>query len=113
MPRCRIDGWVEEGELTARAAEDLEKLGPFGAGHPEPVFALRAPAGKGRTVGAQQQHLKLTVGKGLEAIGFGLGAQLPLCQGPVELAFSLGFNDWDGLKRLQLKLRDLRAAPAR
>jgi single-stranded-DNA-specific exonuclease len=110
VPRCRIDGWVEEAELTARAAEDLEKLGPYGAGFPEPVFALRAAAGKGRTVGAHQQHLKVTVGRGLDAIGFGLGAQLPLCQGPVELAFTLGFNDWDGMKRLQLKLRDLRPA---
>jgi single-stranded-DNA-specific exonuclease len=110
VPRCRIDGWVEEGELTARAAEDLERLGPYGAGHPEPVFALRTAAGRARTVGAQQQHLKLTVGPGLDAIGFGLGAQAALCQGPVEVAFTLGFDDWDGMKRLQLKLRDLRPA---
>ncbi len=112
-PRCRIDGWVELGELTERAAEDLEKLGPYGAGHPEPVFALRAPAGKARTVGAQKQHLKLTVGKGLDAIGFGLGGHAPLCQGAVEVAFTLGFDDWDGMKRLQLRLRDLRAAGER
>jgi single-stranded-DNA-specific exonuclease len=109
-PRCRIDGWVEEAELTPRAAEDLERLGPFGAGHPEPVFALRAASGKARTVGAQQQHLKLTVGRGLDAIGFGLGAQVALCRGAVEVAFTFGFDEWDGVKRLQLKLRDLRPA---
>jgi single-stranded-DNA-specific exonuclease len=28
----------------------------------------------------------------------------------VDLAFTLGFDDWDGMKRLQLKLRDLRPA---
>jgi single-stranded-DNA-specific exonuclease len=110
VPRCRIDGWVEEGELTPRAAEDLERLGPFGAGHPEPVFALKSAVGKARTVGAERQHLKLTVGRGLDAIGFGLGGRAALCQGPVEVAFTLGFDDWDGLKRLQLRLRDLRAA---
>jgi len=110
VPRCRIDGWVDEGELTTRAAEDLEKLGPYGAGHPEPVFALRTAAGRSRTVGAQQQHLKLTVGPGLDAIGFGLGGHATLCQGPVELAFTLGFDDWNGMKRLQLKVRDLRPA---
>jgi single-stranded-DNA-specific exonuclease len=109
-PRCRIDGWVDEGELTPRAAEDLERLGPYGAGHPEPVFAIRASAGRARTVGAHQQHLKLTVGRGLDAIGFGLGPQAGLCAGPVEVAFTLGFDDWDGMKRLQLRLRDLRAA---
>ncbi|MBK9517859.1 MAG: single-stranded-DNA-specific exonuclease RecJ [Anaeromyxobacter sp.] len=109
-PRCRIDGWVQAGDLTARAAEDLEKLGPYGAGHPEPVFALRADASQARTVGAEQQHLKLTVGKGLDAIGFGLGGHAALCRGPVEVAFTFGFDDWNGLRRLQLKVRDVRAA---
>jgi single-stranded-DNA-specific exonuclease len=28
----------------------------------------------------------------------------------VEAAFTLGFDDWDGTKRLQLRLRDVRAA---
>ena len=44
VPRCRIDGWLEERDVNERAAEDLARLGPFGAGYPEPVFALRAAA---------------------------------------------------------------------
>jgi len=108
VPRCRIDGWIGAADATARAAEDLEKLGPYGAGHPEPVFALRASVGRCRTVGAGQQHLKLTLGDGLEAIGFGLGGHAALCRGEIEAAFTLGFDDWDGTKRLQLRLRDLR-----
>jgi single-stranded-DNA-specific exonuclease len=110
VPRCRLDGWVLEGDLTHLAAEGLEKLGPYGAGHPEPVFGLRAPVGKARTVGAQQQHLKLVLGQGFDAIGFGMGERLASCRGPVEAAFTLGFDDWDGLKRLQLRLRDVRPA---
>jgi single-stranded-DNA-specific exonuclease len=110
VPRCRVDAWVAEAELTARAAEDLEKLGPFGAGHPEPVFAMRSRPGKARTVGAGAAHLKLTFGKGLDAIGFSMGERAGLCQAPVEAAFTLGFDEWDGTRRLQLKLKDLRAA---
>ena len=113
VPRCRIDGWVEAGDLSARAAQDLEKLGPYGAGHPEPVFALRTTAQKARTVGAGGAHLKLTLAGGWDAIGFGLGSKLGLCDRPVEAAFTMGFDEWDGTRRLQLKLRDLRpAAPA-
>jgi single-stranded-DNA-specific exonuclease len=108
-PRCRIDGWIASADVTPRAAEDLEKLGPYGAGHPEPVFALRAPVGRCRTVGAGQQHLKVVLGSGLDAIGFGMGEQLALCRGEVEAAFTVGFDDWDGTKRLQLRLKDLRA----
>jgi single-stranded-DNA-specific exonuclease len=110
VPRCKIDGWVAEGEVSDRAAEALQLLGPFGAGHPEPVFALRGGAAKARTVGAGGQHLKLAFGRGLDAIGFGMGERLGDCGGPLEAAFTIGFDEWDGTRRLQLRLRDLRPA---
>jgi single-stranded-DNA-specific exonuclease len=109
VPRCRIDGWIGERDVTDRAAEDLARLGPFGAGHPEPVFALRGAAGRARTVGANGAHLKLALGR-LDAIGFGLGDRLGACAGPLEAAFTIGFDEWDGARRLQLKLRDVRPA---
>ncbi|ABS25535.1 single-stranded-DNA-specific exonuclease RecJ [Anaeromyxobacter sp. Fw109-5] len=112
VPRCRIDGWLEERDVTERIAEDLAKLGPFGAGHPEPVFALRGAATRARTVGAGNAHLKLALGRGIDAIGFGMGDRLAACAGPVEAAFTLGFDAWDGARRLQLKLRDVRPAAA-
>jgi single-stranded-DNA-specific exonuclease len=75
------------------------------------VFALRGAAARARTVGAGGAHLKLALG-GLDAIGFGMGERLGACAGPLEVAFSLGFDEWDGARRLQLRLRDLRAAVA-
>ncbi|HYG67631.1 MAG TPA: DHHA1 domain-containing protein, partial [Anaeromyxobacteraceae bacterium] len=110
VPRCRIDGWVSEADVSERAAEALQGLGPWGAGHPEPVFALRGGATRARTVGAAGQHLKLALGRGLDAIGFGMGERLPDCGGPLEAAFTIGFDEWDGTRRLQLRLRDLRVA---
>ncbi len=112
QPRCRIDAWVDDAELTDRAAADLERLAPFGAGHPEPVFALRRATARGRTVGSAGVHLKLALGaRALDAIGFGMGDRAALCdEGPVDAAFSVGFDEWDGTRRLQLKLRDLRRA---
>jgi single-stranded-DNA-specific exonuclease len=109
VPRCRIDGWVAEGDVTERAAEDLARLGPFGAGHPEPVFALRGAAARARTVGAEGAHLKLALGR-LDAIGFGMGDRLAACAGSLDAAFTIGFDEWDGARRLQLKLRDVRPA---
>ncbi len=108
VPRCRIEGWVEAPELSERAAADLERLAPFGAGHPEPLFALRARPERARAVGADGAHLKLALAPGLDAIGFGLGRNVALCAGPVEAAVSLGFDEWDGARRLQLRVRDLR-----
>ncbi len=110
VPRTRIEGWVDAGLLDERAAVDLERLAPFGAGNPEPVFALRARPGRPRQVGAGGVHLKLTLGD-RDAIGFSLGDRLPLCGGLVEAAVSVGFDEWGGDRRLQLRVRDLRAPP--
>jgi single-stranded-DNA-specific exonuclease len=110
VPRCRIEGWVEPAGIDERAAADLEKLAPFGAGHPEPLFGLRARPDRARTVGAGGAHLKMRIPPGLEAIGFSLGERLGLCGGEVEAAVALGFDEWDGSRRLQLRIRDLRAA---
>ncbi|MFL5273672.1 MAG: single-stranded-DNA-specific exonuclease RecJ [Anaeromyxobacteraceae bacterium] len=110
VPRCRIEGRVAAADLSERAALALEGLAPWGAGHPEPLFALRARPGRARTVGATGAHLKLTLGAGLDAIGFGLGDRLAACEGEVEAAVSLGFEEWDGRRRLQLRIKDLRQA---
>ncbi len=110
VPRTRIDGWVEAPQVTEKAAEDLDRLAPYGAGNPEPVFAMRGAPERVRPVGAGGAHLKLAFGRGLDAIGFGLCDRLSLCGGgPVEAAFTVGFDEWDGTRRLQLRLKDLRA----
>jgi len=109
VPRTRIEGWVDGAMLDERAATDLERLAPFGAGNPEPVFGLRVRPSRARQVGAAGIHLKLVLAD-RDAIAFQLGDRLALCSGPVEAAVSVGFDDWDGMRRLQLRVRDLRAA---
>jgi single-stranded-DNA-specific exonuclease len=109
VPRCRIEGWLGSGQISERTAHALEQLAPFGAGHPEPIFALRGRAGRARPVGASGAHLKTEL-HGVEAIGFSLGDRLPLCAGEIEAAVSVGFDEWDGRRRLQLRIRDLRRA---
>jgi single-stranded-DNA-specific exonuclease len=108
VPRCRIDGRLRPSDVTEAAALGLERLAPFGAGNPEPVFALAGRPTRARTVGAGGAHLKLAFGPGLDAIGFQMGERLSLCAGEVEAAVTLSFDEWDGTRRLQLKLRDLR-----
>jgi single-stranded-DNA-specific exonuclease len=110
VPRCRLEGWLEEGHLDPRAATALERLAPFGAGNPEPLFALRSKPRGVRTVGEGGAHLKLRLGSaGVDAIGFGLGDRRDLCGDEVEAAVTLGFDEWGGNRRLQLRVKDLRA----
>jgi single-stranded-DNA-specific exonuclease len=109
VPRCRIEGWLGGAGAPDEAAEALERLAPFGAGHPEPVFGLRGRPTGARAVGRTGAHLRVTFGRGLEAIGFGMGESAAACAGEVEAAVTVGFDDWGGLRRVQLKLRDLRS----
>jgi single-stranded-DNA-specific exonuclease len=108
VPRCRIDGWVAPSDVGERAATDLARLAPFGAGNPEPIWALRGPAARARTLGAEGRHLKLQLAAGVDTIGFGMGDRLASCAGEIEAAFTMGFDEWDGVRRVQLKLKDLR-----
>ncbi len=114
------DATVIDGLLTAEGAtEDLvdlvERAGPFGAGHPEPVFALPGhvvrdvvPCGTG--------HLKVTAtsagGGRIEAMGFraegtDLGALLSSARGrPLHLAGTLMADRYRGARTVKLRLLD-------
>ena len=113
VPRCRIEGRLEPGGVTDRVAQALARLAPFGAGNPEPVFGLRARPQRVRTVGNGGAHLKLGFANGVQAIGFALGDRAGLCAAEVEAAVTVGFDEWDGARRVQLKIRDLRAPATR
>jgi single-stranded-DNA-specific exonuclease len=114
VPELRVDLDVRLPDV----GEDLETLlrhfEPFGVGNPAPVLAARgvrlesAP----RTMG--QGHLRLRLeadGAALEAVGWGMGAlaaQLDAAR-PVDVAFRLERDEWNGTSRLRARLADVRA----
>jgi single-stranded-DNA-specific exonuclease len=116
VSRCRIDAVVEPAELDFRALEALAKLGPFGNGNPEPVFALRGVRSQPKLLANKKEgeegHLKLRVdgASALDVIGFRMASKLELTKGEVDLAFHAGVDSWNGNVRIQLKLKDVRAA---
>lgn len=115
VPRCRIDGTLRATDISESLCNELESLAPFGAGNPEPVLALHGTKARGRVVGGGEKgpgHLKLTLDAApfVDTIGFGLGDKLSELARPVDLAFTMGFDEWRGERRLQLKLRQLRAS---
>ena len=101
------------------ATEELHRLlrhtGPHGLGNPAPVFIARGAhaAGAMRVVGNGHARMQLTQdGARMDAIGFRLAdriGMLDLAQ-PLDVAFQLHEDTWNGRSRLELRLLDVRQA---
>jgi len=114
-----------DGAMTARSASEetitlLERVGPFGAGHPEPVFAFPAHRlSYAETVGNGHVRLSLSAGDGasLKAIAFRcadtpLGRTLLDSRGkPLHFAGSLSIEQWQNRRQPCLRIIDV-AEPA-
>ncbi|GMU63073.1 MAG: single-stranded-DNA-specific exonuclease RecJ [Myxococcaceae bacterium] len=116
VPKQRIDAVVTPKELDETAVEALAALAPFGMGNPEPVLALKhlvtSPRVLENKTPGEPGHLKLTVegAPALDVIGFRLAEKAHLTEGPVDLAFKVGMDEFRGVKRVALKLAGLRAS---
>lgn len=116
VPEVRIDLEIGLADATTDTVRMLRHAGPFGAGNPTPVFVARGVrlAAPPRVVG--RNHLKLMLtdeGATLEAIGWGMGDRLGAhapADAPLDVAFKLDENRWNGRTEVQAKLVDLRPA---
>jgi single-stranded-DNA-specific exonuclease len=109
-PVVRIDGWLDYDEADERLMAGIDSLKPFGTGHPRPVWALRSlrVIGPPRLVG--KSHLKLLLAGGgtqWEGIAFGMGDR-DVPDGPLDVAFNLQRNSYQGRETLQLSVQDFR-----
>ena len=113
-PEILIDGEIELSEITPKFFRILQQMAPFGPLNMRPVFKSSCVRdnGYGKQVGSDKSHLKLSIIQGSDrktynAIGFGLGDKLSHIQNDFDIAFSLGENEWNGIKSIQLVLKDI------
>jgi single-stranded-DNA-specific exonuclease len=118
VPEVRIDLEMELRHADGDLVRMLRHAGPFGAGNATPVFAARGVHSVGRPRVVGNGHLKLRLGgagAALDAIGFGMAGRWEdarLADGPLDVAFKLEENTWNGRTSVQAKLVDLRPAGA-
>ncbi|NOU36932.1 MAG: single-stranded-DNA-specific exonuclease RecJ [Kiritimatiellaceae bacterium] len=109
-PVLEIDRIVTLDETDASLMDGLKRTGPFGQDNPEPVWAVCGVTAADSRI-LKEKHLKLTLADGKtrrEAIGFNLAEKLPA--GPIDVAFTLQENVWNGRTTLQINIRDIRPA---
>lgn len=111
-PTLEIDAELNPADITWENYGYIEAFAPFGYGNPKPKFS-----GKDfevldfRTVGTNNQHMKLKLGFGahrLSAIVFNQGfLNQSLSIGrKLDAVFELTSNEWNGNKELELKVID-------
>ncbi len=102
----------KEKEQGLRIMDGLDRLRPFGAGNPAPVFSSRGLEIKGkRVLGANGEHLKLVLHDGRQtwdAIAFRQGAWHDYLPGRADVAYTLEVNEWNGRSQLQLNVKDIK-----
>jgi single-stranded-DNA-specific exonuclease len=116
IPTLSVDATVQLKDLSAEVFAALQKIQPHGYANPTPVFVSRnLSVIDARTVGADNSHLKLKVGEGQliwDAIAFRFGAYAARLQrgARINLAYTFEENEWNGEKRFQLNVKDIKRA---
>jgi single-stranded-DNA-specific exonuclease len=111
-PKLSIDAVVKLSQMNWELIENLEKLEPCGEENPSPRFLSRGvPVANAQVVGSEGRHLKLQLGaqgQTVDGIAFGMGSHFEELGDVVDVIYALEVNEWNGERRLQLNVQDLR-----
>lgn len=116
IPEISVDAEIHLTEINPKLIRLLHQFEPFGPENMTPVFMAKnvVDTGYGKTIGQNEEHLKLFVkqnnSEGFGVIGFGLGKKLELTQNhqPFEIAFCIDENEFNGNVTVQLRTKDIR-----
>jgi single-stranded-DNA-specific exonuclease len=115
-PRLRIDDDLAFGTITGRVASELDALAPFGPSNPRPVFCAHGVDIVDGPRRLKDRHLKMALrhnGRVMRAISWRGVERHPFLEAhraPVDVAFSLDQNQFNGETYLELTVCDIRPA---
>jgi single-stranded-DNA-specific exonuclease len=112
--KLHIDAIVSLNQFQKETVGELQMLGPFGEGNPEPVFATKGLrlASPPKRVGTGGEHLQLIVTDNtatMRCIGFGFGRleKKLLEREFINVAYQPQFNTYNGNTNVELVLTDI------
>ncbi|MBN1297334.1 single-stranded-DNA-specific exonuclease RecJ, partial [bacterium] len=115
IPKTIIDAETTLDDINFRSIRSLNRLSPFGLGNPKPKFLLRGLTHRylPRTVGADGNHLKLTLAtdrRYIDAIAFGFGSFCDMITSAhsLDVVATPEINHWNNREMLQLHVHDIR-----
>jgi single-stranded-DNA-specific exonuclease len=116
-PRLVLDAEVPLSAITFGLMNDLDKLEPYGAGNPKPKFlaaGLKVEAPRLIGTGDVQKHMDFRVRQGntvMRCVAWNMAdrlEELMSADGDCCLAFTPRINEWNGNRRIELQVIDLK-----
>jgi single-stranded-DNA-specific exonuclease len=114
IPELIIDAEISFSELKMSLYNIICQMEPFGPENMRPVFISRNISDAGSKI-VKEQHIRFQVkqnGTIITGIGFNMADKFSLIQSgkPIDIAYTLDINEWNGQTNLQMKVCDIRAA---
>ena len=114
IPELEIDVVARLKDLDFQMHRIIHQMEPFGPENCKPVFVSMGVADTGYSRLLKEKHLRVFLrqdGFVMSGIAFNMADKWPLVQSgqPLDVAFTLDVNEWNGERNLQLKILDLRA----
>ena len=109
-PKLFVDEEIPFDCLDPLFLEQLSTLEPFGQNNPEPIFtASKVKCRNFRIVGENHLKFRLQQGQSIQdGIGFQMANRLPKTEKPMDLAFTPRWNEFRGIRTIQLQIKDWR-----
>ena len=110
-PTLGVDAVIDLGDVDWALHAHLMQLEPTGYANAAPVFLSRGvEVMSHRTVGQDGAHLQMRLGRhAFPAIAFRQGAWANQMPQVIDVVYTVGVNEWNGRRSLQLNVQDLQA----
>lgn len=113
IPQILIDAPIRFTEISPSLYNILQQMEPFGPENNRPVFIAHHVSDTGFSRIVKEQHIRFVLKQEqitFTGIGFNMANKFPLLQMnvPLDIVFTIDENEWNGEKKLQLKMMDIR-----
>lgn len=113
IPELIINAEIKFSNINKNFYKVIEQMEPYGPENLRPVFITRNVMNTPWSKIVKEQHIRFVVKNEnitLSGIGFNLAQKFPLLEmnKPVDIAYTIDENEWNGETSLQLKVIDFR-----
>jgi single-stranded-DNA-specific exonuclease len=108
-PGVDIAAWIPLDAARERTLEELDRLHPFGQENPEPVFGTRGVVFDTTPEVFKDHHFRFQLhtltGRRVFGVAWNMSKNIPPVGRPVDIAYQLQWNRFNGRKWVQLDLQ--------